>query len=244
VSKAHIFVQEIRYEGGDVRVDMFPNAASERSYLVKRALDVVLTLVLLITLAPLLLLIALLIRLDSPGPVLFVQERVGSRRVRRNGKVTWNIRNFPFLKFRSMYHGADQSVHIAHIKAFTDGTLDGSESFKLQNDPRITRIGHFLRKTSLDELPQLFNVLRGDMSLIGPRPVPTYEAAAYELWHHERHSALPGITGLWQVMGRSSVTFEEMIALDIKYVREQSLWLDLKILVRTVGVVCSGFGGG
>jgi lipopolysaccharide/colanic/teichoic acid biosynthesis glycosyltransferase len=146
-----------------------------------------------------------------------------------------------------MYKDVDDSLHREYIRAFVKGTLevsaDADTKFKLANDPRITRAGQLLRRTSIDELPQLFNVLRGEMSLVGPRPVPEYEVAEYrEAWQHERLSALPGITGLWQVMGRGEVPFEEMIRLDLDYIRRQSLWLDIKILILTVPAILSGRG--
>jgi lipopolysaccharide/colanic/teichoic acid biosynthesis glycosyltransferase len=145
-----------------------------------------------------------------------------------------------------MVEDADSSLHEAFCKAFVEGrieSLDGDESaFKLARDPRVTRVGRLLRKTSLDELPQLVNVLKGEMSLVGPRPVPTYEVAGYQTWHCERLAALPGITGLWQIKGRGRVTFEEMIRMDIDYVRNRSLWLDIKILVFTIPAVLSGRG--
>ena len=212
----------------------------------KQCLDVVLALVLFILLLPLMLLIAMLIKLDSPGPIFYIQERVGTRRRSRGGQTIWEVQNFKVYKFRSMVYNADPTLHQAYIKAFVEGRAEMSEAnggkFKLINDPRVTRVGRILRKTSLDELPQLFNVLKGEMSLVGPRPVPTYEVAQYQAWHHERLATLPGITGLWQVKGRCQVTFEEMIRMDIDYVRQQSLWLDLKILLLTIPAVLSGRG--
>jgi len=197
---------------------------------------------LLVFLAPLLGCIALLIKLDSPGPVLFVQQRVGSRRRAGNGRILWEIRTFPCYKFRSMVHNADSALHRDYIRAFVRGGTDGAKEFKLARDPRITRAGRLLRKTSLDELPQLFNVLRGEMSLVGPRPVPTYEVAEYQERHYERLAALPGITGIWQTRGRCQVPFEEMIRMDIDYIRRQSLWLDLKLLLLTIPAILSGRG--
>jgi lipopolysaccharide/colanic/teichoic acid biosynthesis glycosyltransferase len=186
------------------------------------------------------LVIALLIRLDSSGSPIFVHERVGSRPRFKNGRVTWEMRKFRFYKFRSMAQNADQGLHQKHIQAFINGTLDTSEgTVKMTNDPRVTRIGAILRKTSLDELPQLFNVLKGTMSLVGPRPVPTYEVEAYEAWHYERLNAMPGITGFWQVKGRGIVAFDEMIKMDIEYVRTRSLWMDIKLLFMTVLAVVS-----
>ena len=212
---------------------------------VKRCLDIGLTVVALIVLAPLLVLIGLLIKLDSSGPIIFVQERVGARRRTQGGQTVWEVRNFYVYKFRSMIHNADESVHQAYIKAWIDGQAEAAHqgtTFKLTRDPRVTRIGRILRKTSLDELPQLLNVLKGEMSLVGPRPVPTYEVAEYQGWHRERLAALPGITGLWQVKGRCQVSFDDMIRMDIEYVRSRSLWLDVKLLVLTLPAVISGRG--
>jgi lipopolysaccharide/colanic/teichoic acid biosynthesis glycosyltransferase len=220
---------------------------SELYYRCKRFMDVCITSLGLLLLLPLLLLIAVVIKLDSPGPVFFRQERVGSRRRTRDGEPIWEIQNFRIWKFRTMYKDVDDSLHREYIRAFVGGTLEASANanskFKLANDPRITRAGQFLRRTSIDELPQLFNVLRGEMSLVGPRPVPEYEVAEYrEAWQHERLAALPGVTGLWQVMGRGEVPFEEMVRLDLDYIRCQSLWLDIKILVLTIPAVLTGRG--
>ena len=218
----------------------------ELYFLCKRSIDVALSALLLIFLAPLLCLIAVAIKMDSGGPVLFVQDRVGARRRVTRGGTTWEIGRFPCLKFRSMVAGADQAVHRQYIHAFVHGQLTTSEGagtkFKLAHDNRITHVGRLLRTTSLDELPQLLNVLRGEMSLVGPRPVPPYEAAEYTESDIERLAALPGITGLWQVKGRADVPFDEMIRMDREYVHRQSLWLDLHILVATIPVVLSGRG--
>jgi lipopolysaccharide/colanic/teichoic acid biosynthesis glycosyltransferase len=215
---------------------------------IKRAMDLAIASLALVLLSPLMLVIAILIKLDSPGPVLFAQERVGARLTRAKDEFAWDIAHFHMLKFRSMFHNADQSLHEAHVQAFVQGKLTtGGESgsqFKLIRDPRVTRVGRILRRTSLDELPQLINVVRGEMSLVGPRPVPTYEAAHYEGWHKERLSALPGITGLWQVMGRCDLPFEEMVRLDIDYIQSQSIWLDTKILLLTIPAVLNGRGAG
>ena len=207
------------------------------SLFVKRCLDVVGSILALLILAPLMILIALAVKLTSPGPVLFRQMRLG-----QSGK------RFPFLKFRSMYAKADHAIHEAYIKRFiskqthtaTEG--GGGKIFKLQADPRITRVGRFLRRTSLDELPQFFCVLVGHMSLVGPRPPLPYEFAAYETWHRRRLLVRPGITGFWQVEGRSRVTFDEMVRMDIAYARSWSLWMDIKILLRTPRAVVSGNG--
>jgi lipopolysaccharide/colanic/teichoic acid biosynthesis glycosyltransferase len=211
----------------------------------KRVLDVLLSAGLLFVLFPLLLAIASLIKFDSPGPVLFIQNRVGVKRRTINNRVVWEVQAFHFYKFRSMVTNADQSLHESYIRDFREGRHNGSGNgtgFKLQNDYRVTRLGRILRKTSLDELPQLVNVLKGDMSLVGPRPVPIYEAALYADSHYERLSAVPGITGLWQTKGRCQVPFEEMLRMDIEYVRRANFWLDTKILLLTIPAVLSGRG--
>jgi lipopolysaccharide/colanic/teichoic acid biosynthesis glycosyltransferase len=212
----------------------------------KRVMDVSLTTMLLILLSPVMLLTAIAIKLDSRGPVFFSQERVGTSRRSHKGSLSWEIRNFRMYKFRSMVNNADNSLHEAYIKAWVEGRAEAENGsgtkFKLTNDPRITRVGRIIRKTSLDELPQLFNVLRGEMSLVGPRPVPTYEVEQYEDWHCERLAALPGLTGIWQVKGRGQVPFEEQVRMDIEYVRRQSLWLDVQLLLLTIPAVVSGDG--
>jgi lipopolysaccharide/colanic/teichoic acid biosynthesis glycosyltransferase len=222
------------------------HSESDPYFACKRCLDVFLAGLLLILLLPLLVLIAVLIKLDSPGPVIFTQERVGAKRQWLGRQAIWIIRNFTMYKFRSMVQNADSSVHEAYIRDFVEGRAQASPEnggkFKLTNDSRVTRIGHLLRKFSLDELPQLFNVLRGDMSLVGPRPVPPYEVACYGSGHHKRLAALPGITGFWQVKGRCRVSFEEMIRMDIDYIRNASLSLDLKILFLTIPAVLSRRG--
>jgi lipopolysaccharide/colanic/teichoic acid biosynthesis glycosyltransferase len=209
----------------------------------KRIMDVMISATALVLLSPIILVLALLVRLDSRGPSVFVQERVGARPRFENGQVRWEKCNFRFYKFRSMTHKSDDSIHRNHIKAFINGSLDKTAGdFKLNNDPRVTRIGKFLRKSSLDEIPQLWNVLKGDMSLVGPRPVPAYEVAGYQPQHFERLNAMPGITGLWQVEGRSRVSFEEMISMDIEYVRTRSFWMDCKLLFLTVPAAIFGRG--
>ena len=211
-----------------------------------RFLDLSITILGMLVLWPLVPLLALLVKLDSSGPAFFVQERVGSRLRVVDGKPVWEVHNFKMYKFRSMRQNADPALHQQHIKAFAQGTLEATGNadnpFKLANDPRITRIGHILRKTSLDELPQIINVLKGEMSLVGPRPVPAYEVAEYQEHHYERLAAKPGLTGSWQLNGRSRVTFEEMIQMDIEYVRNQSVGEYLRILVLTVPAVLFGWG--
>jgi lipopolysaccharide/colanic/teichoic acid biosynthesis glycosyltransferase len=206
--------------------------------LAKRAVDLVVGLALLVVLSPLMVAIALGIALTSRGPVFFVQQRAGARRRRGRGgdEIVWEARSFACFKFRTMTQGADESVHISHIEAFVQGALESQDGdFKLRDDARVTRFGAFLRRTSLDELPQLINVVKGDMSLVGPRPVPLYEVNAYPRSAHlERLMARPGITGLWQVKGRSRVEFEGMVGMDIQYIRRQSILLDLALIVMTV----------
>ena len=211
-------------------------------YACKRIVDVAISAVLLVLLAPLLCLIALAIKIDSPGPVLYSQKRVGSRRRRK----CWEIRLFPCYKFRSMRCDADEAVHRAYIQRYC-GTgmcagLDATTIFKLSNDDRITRVGALLRRSSLDELPQLLDVLLGHMSLVGPRPVPSYEVTHYRHEDYERFTATSGMTGLWQVRGRGRVTFEEMMRMDIEYARHPSLWLDVKLLLLTIPAVVTGRG--
>jgi exopolysaccharide biosynthesis polyprenyl glycosylphosphotransferase len=192
----------------------------------KRLLDLAVAAVTLLALAPLLLLIAAAIRLESAGPVVFRQTRVG-----RGG------RHFTLFKFRSMVVDAEARLEALRHRNEVDGPI-----FKMREDPRVTRVGRWLRRTSLDELPQLLNVLLGDMSLVGPRPAVPSEVAQYAAWQRARLEAIPGITGLWQVSGRSQLSFEEMVRLDIEYVERRSLLLDLAILLRTVPVVLTRRG--
>lgn len=170
-------------------------------------------------------LIALLIWLDDPGPVLFRQARTGQGGQR-----------FAMYKFRTMVTNADElKQEYAHLNELS------WPDFKISNDPRVTRVGRILRKTSLDELPQILNVLKGEMSLVGPRPT-SFDVTTYSLWHTERLEVLPGITGLWQVSGRSDVDFDERLRLDIEYIERQSFWFDIYILLRTVGAIFSSRG--
>jgi lipopolysaccharide/colanic/teichoic acid biosynthesis glycosyltransferase len=205
----------------------------------KRAMDILGSTVALILAAPLFLVIAVAIKVTSKGPVFFRQERIG-----QHGE------HFIFLKFRSMENGNDASVHKEYVKQLISGKAErhpcngnGEQVYKLTKDSRITRVGAFLRKTSLDELPQFYNVLRGEMSLVGPRPPIPYEVEAYDVWHRRRLlEAKPGITGLWQVSGRSRVTFDEMVRLDLRYAKTCSPWTDIKILLRTPLAVVMGAG--
>jgi lipopolysaccharide/colanic/teichoic acid biosynthesis glycosyltransferase len=199
----------------------------------KRALDVSGSLAALVALTPVFVLVALVIRLTSPGPVFFRQTRVG-----RFGK------EFTLLKFRSMYVGNDPDLHKQFVTRFISSqTADSMGVYKIRNDPRVTPVGKFLRRNSLDELPQFINVLLGDMSLVGPRPAIPYELEKYGLWHLRRiQEAKPGITGEWQVNGRSRTTFDEMVRMDLRYIENQSLWLDLRILLKTPMAVIGGDG--
>ncbi len=221
---------------------------------VKRMIDVVGAVTLLLLLSPLLVAVALVVRLDSPGPVIFRQQRVGSRRVRTADGYRWEIRAFDFYKFRTMTSGADQSLHRRYISAYIagdDGALAeaaegarGEGTYKLTRDPRVTQSGRILRKYSLDELPQLWNVVKGDMSLVGPRPPIVYEVEMYEDRHLHRFGTPVGLTGLWQVKGRADVGFEEMVELDLEYIDGRSLLMDLRILVLTIPAVLSRKGAG
>jgi lipopolysaccharide/colanic/teichoic acid biosynthesis glycosyltransferase len=212
----------------------------KRSLLItKRIIDIALSALTLILCTPLFLLIALAIKASSKGPVLFRQQRVG-----RFGQ------SFTILKFRSMYVNNDHLVHqkfvtelIANEARSDSADKDSGGVYKLQGDKRITRVGSFLRRTSLDELPQLINVLKGEMSLVGPRPAIPYELEAYQTWHRRRVlETKPGITGVWQVTGRSRVKFDEMVRMDLRYAMSWSPWLDLKILLRTPLAVITGSG--
>ena len=206
---------------------------------IKRALDVTLSGLFLILLLPVLAVIAVMIKLTSEGPVLFRQTRIG-----QYGKP------FTFLKFRSMYVNNDPSIHKEYVSRLIAGEADVAQKegnkakvYKIKNDPRVTRFGKLLRKSSMDELPQFFNVLKGEMSLIGPRPPLPYEFERYDIWHRRRVLEIkPGITGLWQVSGRSRMSFDDMVRLDLQYARSWSLWLDLKILLQTPAAVLMGDG--
>ena len=209
---------------------------SSRYLRVKRIIDVVVAGLLLAILVLPFALLALAIKLHSPGPVLFRQTRVG-----KDGRL------FTFLKFRSMRHNADTSIHREHMAALIrnhDLAPTDGKSAKMERDPRITGLGRILRKASLDELPQLINVLRGEMSLIGPRPCIPYEAELFQEWHRRRFAALPGITGWWQVKGRNRVSFDDAMRMDIYYVDHLSFWLDLQILIFTPFAVLTGKGAG
>jgi exopolysaccharide biosynthesis polyprenyl glycosylphosphotransferase len=198
----------------------------------KRVVDVLGSSVALIALSPLFLAIMILVKLTSRGPVFYKQSRVGE-----------NGREFTFVKFRSMVVNNDPTIHRKYVESLIEKKAGENGHFKIKNDPRVTWIGRFLRRTSLDELPQFFNTLKGDMSLVGPRPPIPYELEKYSLWHRRRVlEAKPGITGVWQVYGRSRTTFDDMVRMDLRYIRNRSFWLDLKILIKTPYAVLKGNG--
>lgn len=202
-------------------------AKQARSYFVmKRALDIAVSMTGLITLAPLFIVVAIAIYLDSGGPVIFAQTRVGQKG-----------HKFKMLKFRSMITGAESLLSELMDQNEADGPV-----FKIRDDPRLTRVGKLIRKTSIDELPQLINVLRGDMSLVGPRPPLPAEVEQYTPYQKQRIMVIPGITCFWQISGRSHVSFEDWVEMDLKYIRERNLWLDISIVLLTLPVVLKGKG--
>jgi lipopolysaccharide/colanic/teichoic acid biosynthesis glycosyltransferase len=223
--------------------DLFPLLPEEASsgnggYTLKRLVDVAGATLALVLLSPVMLVTAIAVAASSPGPVIFRQVRLGRRGA-----------PFVFYKFRSMYCDADDKLHREYIAALISGSQGANQGdaekplYKLKLDPRITPLGRLLRKTSLDELPQLFSVLKGDMSLVGPRPPLPYEVEKYQSWHLRRILEVrPGITGLWQVEGRSRTSFDEMVRLDLRYIRSCSLAFDLKLLLKTIRVVLGGDG--
>ena len=197
---------------------------------IKRIIEIVLSVFTLDATAPVLLLVALIIRVDSPGPILFRQERLGKDR-----------RPFTILKFRTMQHEADDSFHREAIRRAANGIRtslsDGTEVFKSPEDPRITRAGKFLRASCLDELPQLINVLRGEMSLVGPRPALEYELEHYSDWYYRRFDVRPGLTGTWQVQRADAKDFDDMMRMDVKYTTSTSTWTDLKLMAQTIPAI-------
>jgi lipopolysaccharide/colanic/teichoic acid biosynthesis glycosyltransferase len=206
--------------------------------LIKCILDILVSVILLIPLSPIFLLCAILIKIDSPGPIFYRQTRIG-----KGGK------HFTFLKFRTMHENSDEKIHKDHVKQLMNGEAGlsstgrpGEKSYKLTEDHRVSRLGRFLRKTSIDELPQLINVLKGDMTLVGPRPHPVYEVELYNLWHSYRLNIKPGVTGLGQVYGRFNTDYEDVYRLDLQYFKNASFILDLKILLKTIFIVFSGRG--
>jgi lipopolysaccharide/colanic/teichoic acid biosynthesis glycosyltransferase len=245
VITTYVFPEPAGKQGEDNSADLalYPDSSRRSSrkgrFIIKRVVDVIGSIFGLIIFSPLFLLIALCIKLTSEGPVFFRQERIGRYR-----------KKFIFLKFRTMYINNNPNIHREFVTDFicgkdcrTTGGEGRERVYKIKDDPRITPVGKFLRKTSLDELPQFYNVLKGDMSLVGPRPPIHYEYERFDIWHRQRVMEVkPGITGLWQVRGRSSTTFDDMVRLDIKYIREWSLWLDIKIMLQTPLVVVMGKG--
>lgn len=239
----HVFHDDSDDSGSDSSNSTFypdlqhQNEKRKLSLIVKRAMDIAGGLMALTVLSPVFACIAAAVKLTSKGPVLFRQKRIGERGT-----------PFEFLKFRSMYVSNNPEIHKKYVESFIAGNAGANGSggktvFKLTNDPRITPVGRFLRRTSLDELPQFWNVLIGEMSLVGPRPPVPYEIDAYTVWHRRRVlEAKPGITGLWQVRGRSKTTFDEMVRLDLQYSKTRSTFLDVKILLQTPGAVFSGDG--
>lgn len=219
-------------------------------YFMKRIFDIFFACCALILLCPFLAIFAILVMLDSPGSPLFVQERVGTKWYLDRGQMRWHCGLFRIFKFRTMVVNADPELHKKYIEALIEDDqqrmtdLQGEEVpvRKLIHDPRITRVGRFLRKFSLDELPQFLNVLLGDMSIVGPRPAIPYEVELYKPWHLQRFDAKPGITGLGQVTARCSADFDNMIEIDLDYICRQSFWLDLKIVLKTPWVLltCRG----
>jgi lipopolysaccharide/colanic/teichoic acid biosynthesis glycosyltransferase len=242
----HVFPEDTDtdYSGWIADSKLYPdlNQKSGRSrfpHIVKRAMDLLGSSALLLLLFPLMVVIGAIIKLTSKGPVIFEQERIGQFGAR-----------FKCLKFRTMYTNNSPKVHQEFIRQFISEKKNCADKrggqapvYKITNDPRVTPIGRFLRKTSLDEFPQFWNVLRGEMSLVGPRPPLPYEFEIYDIWHRRRVLEVkPGVTGLWQVSGRSRTRFDEMVRLDLNYCQNWSLWLDLKILLATPGAIFSGDG--
>jgi len=231
--KAEIETAEEKVAGPTVTGGL---AGSSLGAVLKRVVDILGSIVGLSLLSPIFIVITLAIKLDSPGEVVFRQKRIG-----KNGE------EFVFYKFRSMYKDVDDKLHKEYMAKLINSGSDSvpmgkGGCFKMEDDPRVTKVGRFLRKTSLDELPQLYNVLKGDMSLVGPRPAIPYEVEMYNAWHKRRLSVIPGITGLWQVSGRSAKDFREMVELDLKYIDSWSIWLDLKIIFKTFFVVLNKQG--
>jgi lipopolysaccharide/colanic/teichoic acid biosynthesis glycosyltransferase len=227
-------------------------AGTRRYYAIKRVIDLFTALLLIVIFAPLLPIIAVAIRLDSQGPVIFRQQRLRGQRVKVDGTWHWKVRSFTFYKFRTMTVDAPMTAHQQYMRAYITNDAQqmsqlqatGATSYKLSNDRRITRVGRVLRKTSLDEIPQLWNVLIGEMSLVGPRPPLPYEVELYTQRHLGRLAGPSGLTGWWQVNGRCETDFEQMIQLDLDYIARCSIWLDLKILFLTLPAVLTGRGAG
>jgi lipopolysaccharide/colanic/teichoic acid biosynthesis glycosyltransferase len=237
----HVFPEDWNRETAQCNPTFYPdlihrNKAQKSARVIKRLMDIAGSAAALVFLSPVLFLVAVLVKLSSKGPIFFKQERLG-----QFGKP------FTLLKFRSMYANNDRKIHQEFMKSVISGNHHAKEAggsrtvYKMTNDPRITRIGRILRRTSLDELPQFFNALKGEISLVGPRPPLAYECQEYDIWHRRRVLEVkPGITGLWQVKGRSRVAFDDMVRLDLQYVRTWSLWLDIQILLKTPLAVLLG----
>jgi lipopolysaccharide/colanic/teichoic acid biosynthesis glycosyltransferase len=242
----HVFPEDWDHEDqrGPSNPTLYPDLSqrdNSRKVLrvLKRTMDVIGSVMALVCFSPVFVAIALAVKATSNGPILFRQQRIG-----QHGK------SFVFLKFRSMHVNNNAAVHKEYVQQLIAGKAEkqpsngnGQGVYKLTKDSRITRVGAFLRRTSMDELPQFINVLKGEMSLVGPRPPVPYEVEAYDIWHRRRlMEAKPGITGLWQVSGRSRVNFDDMVRLDLHYARTWSPWADMKILWRTPGAVVLGSG--
>jgi lipopolysaccharide/colanic/teichoic acid biosynthesis glycosyltransferase len=245
VITAHLFPENSSHDGSDsvADVNLYPDLTRQSSrkrapLIAKRAIDLVGSGLLLLLLSPIFAIIALAIKLTSEGPVFFAQERLGQFGTR-----------FTCLKFRTMYTNNDPKIHREYVERFIAGKAkeerneSGSVVYKIMDDPRVTPVGRLLRKLSFDELPQFWNVLCGEMSLVGPRPPVAYEFRVYDIWHRRRVLEVkPGVTGLWQVSGRSRTSFDDMVRLDLRYSQSWSLWLDLKILAATPRAVFTGDG--
>ncbi|HPU63885.1 MAG TPA: sugar transferase [Mobilitalea sp.] len=218
----NVLVDE-KYDYSDIEI----NINKHRTYfIIKRIIDVLLSCIALVILSPVFLLTAIAIRLESKGNIIFTQMRTG-----KDGKV------FKMYKFRSMCDGAEQMRE----KLLSQNEMDGPV-FKISNDPRVTKVGRFIRKTSIDELPQLINIIKGDMSIVGPRPLVTYETDQFSDYHNRRHMVRPGLTCYWQISGRNDIPFDEWMALDLKYLEDIGFWTDIKILLKTFIVVVTGKG--
>ncbi len=202
-------------------------AVVKGAYLVKRLLDIVASAILLVLLLPFFLIVAIAIRLEDPGPILFKQTRVGR----------WGAL-FTMWKFRSMYTDAEERKK----ELMARNEMEGGVTFKMKDDPRVTKVGRVIRKASIDELPQLWNVLKGDMSLVGPRPPVPKEVDQYSLSDRRRLEVIPGITCIWQVSGRSDIPFDQQVELDVQYIQSQSFWTDIKILLKTIPALLFGTG--
>jgi lipopolysaccharide/colanic/teichoic acid biosynthesis glycosyltransferase len=237
----YVFPEDWDKKNSTAKAVLYPDSvrAKRPAQFAKRCIDIAGSLTAIVLFSPLFLAVAVAIRLTSKGPVLFRQQRVGQYG-----------RKFTFLKFRSMYVNNNHDIHREFVKNLIAGAEDsppepGSQPkvYKIVSDPRVTSVGRLLRKTSLDEIPQFLNVLKGEMSLVGPRPPITYEVESYDIWHRRRLLGVkPGITGLWHVNGRSRTTFDEMVRLDLQYAKSWSVWLDLKILLQTPRAVVAGDG--